>query len=116
MKPKRTFCIICLDGSGQPLTKRSDFIFAIMASARTFRGCLFDGRTRRSVILDCVVLYKFENVIKNVSLRLFHRKEKKRTKICIESTFGEFNSCELGVFRFECCLLLSLRLLLNKHF
>jgi len=30
-------------------------------------------------------------------------------------TFGEFNSCELGVFRFQCCLLLSLRLLLNKH-
>ena len=57
MKP-RTFCIICLDGSGQPLTKRSVFIFAIMASARTFRGCLFDGRTRRSVILDFVVLYK----------------------------------------------------------
>jgi len=30
-------------------------------------------------------------------------------------TFGELNSCELGVFRFECFLLLFLRLLLNKH-
>jgi len=30
-------------------------------------------------------------------------------------TFGELNSCELGVFRFKCFLLLLLRLLLNKH-
>ena len=31
-------------------------------------------------------------------------------------TFGELNSCELGVFRFEYFLLLLLRLLLNKPF
>ena len=30
-------------------------------------------------------------------------------------TFGEFNNCDLGVFRFYCSLLLLLRLLLNKH-
>jgi len=30
-------------------------------------------------------------------------------------TFGELNSCELGVFRFEFFLLLLLRLLLNKN-
>ena len=30
-------------------------------------------------------------------------------------TFGEFNSCELGVFRFQCFLILLLRLILNKH-
>jgi hypothetical protein len=34
----------------------------------------------------------------------------------MSATFGELNSCELGVFRFECFLLLLLRLLLNKHF
>jgi len=31
------------------------------------------------------------------------------------TTFGELNSCELGVFRFECFFLPLLRLLLNKH-
>ena len=30
-------------------------------------------------------------------------------------TFGEVNSCELGVFQFYCFLLLLLRLILNKH-
>ena len=31
--------------------------------------------------------------------------------VCLSETFGELNSCELGVFRFQCCLLLLLRLL-----
>ena len=30
-------------------------------------------------------------------------------------TFGELNSCELGVFRFQCFLILLMRLILNKH-
>ena len=30
--------------------------------------------------------------------------------------FGEVNSCEPGVFRFQCFLILLLRLILNKHF
>ena len=29
--------------------------------------------------------------------------------------FGEINSCELGVFRFQCFLIILLRLILNKH-